>query len=140
MRISDWSSDVCSSDLWSRLFSVLAWMQAHPRPGIYLRQVDAPGVDSKFIEAHRSTLAQWLDLALPADAIDHDATRAAEFARRYGFRDKPVRIRLRLLDPLLPNLPGCTGFSDIALDADSFPALPLPGPAVLHPATNGKTT
>lgn len=111
---------------WSRLFSVLAWMQAHPRPGIYLRQVDAPGVDSKFIEAHRSTLAQWLDLALPADAIDHDATRAAEFARRYGFRDKPVRIRLRLLDPLLPNLPGCTGFSDIALDADSFAALTLP--------------
>ncbi|MFA5664682.1 Wadjet anti-phage system protein JetD domain-containing protein [Castellaniella sp.] len=111
---------------WSRLLAVIAWIQAHPRPGVYLRQVDAPGIDSKFIEAHRSTLAQWLDLSLPAEAIDQDARGVAQFARRYGFRDKPVRIRLRLLDARLPNLPGCTGLSDITLDADSFAALDLP--------------
>jgi len=111
---------------WSRLLTVVAWMQAHPRPGIYLRQVDAPGIDSKFIETHRSTLAQWLDVALPTEAIDVQATGTAQFARRYGFRDKPVRIRLRLLDAQLPNLPGCTGLCDITLDADSFAALNLP--------------
>lgn len=111
---------------WPRLLAVVAWMQAHPRPGVYLRQVDAPGVDSKFIEAHRGTLAKWLDLALPPEAIDHSATGGTQFARRFGFRDKPVRIRLRLLDPRLPNLPGCTGLSDITLDADSFAMLALP--------------
>lgn len=111
---------------WPRLLLVVAWMQAHPRPGVYLRQVDVPGVDSKFIEAHRSTLAAWLDLALPANAIDQDATGGVQFVRRYGFRDKPVRIRLRLLDPQLPSLPGCAGLSDIALDADSFATLALP--------------
>jgi len=111
---------------WPRLLAAVAWVQAHPRPGIYLRQVDASGIDSKFFETHRGTLAQWLDLALPADALDADATRTTQFARRYGFRDKPVRIRLRLLDAQLPNLPGCTGFSDITLDADSFATLALP--------------
>ena len=29
---------------WPRLLAVVAWVQAHPRPGVYLRQVDAPGV------------------------------------------------------------------------------------------------
>ena len=66
---------------WPRLLAVVAWMQAHPRPGVYLRQVDAPGVDSKFIEAHRGTLAQWLDLALSPQAIDHAATGVAKFTR-----------------------------------------------------------
>jgi len=111
---------------WSRLLAVVAWMQTNPRPGIYLRQVDAPGIDSKFIESQRSTLSQWLDLALPADAIDFSASGISQFARRYGFLDKPVRIRFRLLDTQLPNLPGCSGFSDISLDADSFAVLQLP--------------
>jgi len=111
---------------WPRLLTVVAWIQANPRPGIYLRQVDAPGIDSKFIESQRSTLSQWLDLALPSEAIDFSVNGAKQFARRYGFLDKPVRIRLRLLDSQLPNLPGCSGFSDITLDADSFAALKLP--------------
>lgn len=114
------------ADRWSRLLSVVAWLQAYPRPGIYLRQVDAPGVDSKFIEMHRGVLAELLDLALPADSIDVTAAGVAQFARRYGFLDKPVRIRFRLLDPLLPSLPGCQGHTDITLDAASFATLALP--------------
>lgn len=111
---------------WPRLLAVVAWVQAHPRPGVYLRQVDMPGVDSKFIEAHRGTLGQWLDLTLPAAAINQHATGMAGFARRYGFLDKPLRIRLRLLDPQLPQLPGCTGLTDLTLDAASFATLALP--------------
>jgi hypothetical protein len=111
---------------WEPLLAVVAWLRAHPRPGVYLRQVDVPGVDSKFIEAHRGVLAEWLDLALPSEAIDPGATGAAQFARRYGFLDKPVRIRFRLLDPALPSLPGCRGLGDITLDAASFAALSLP--------------
>jgi hypothetical protein len=114
------------ADRWDRLLAVVAWLRAHPRPGVYLRQVDAPGVDSKFIEAHRGVLAEWLDLALPPEAIDTAATGAAHFARRYGFLDKPVRIRFRLLDPALPSLPGCQGLADITLDATSFAGLQLP--------------
>ncbi len=117
------------ADRWERLLAVVAWLQAHPRPGVYLRQVDAPGVDSKFIEAHRGVLAELLDLGLPPEAIETEATGVAQFTRRFGFLDKPVRIRFRLLDPALPSLPGCQTLPgvlpDITLDATSFAALAL---------------
>ncbi|MFN8961436.1 MAG: Wadjet anti-phage system protein JetD domain-containing protein, partial [Betaproteobacteria bacterium] len=111
---------------WDRLLAVVVWLQAHPRPAVYLRQVNVPGVDSKFIEAHRGVLAELLDLALPPEVIELDATGVAQFTRRFGFLDKPVRIRFRLLDPSLPSLPGCEGLPDITLDAASFAALTLP--------------
>jgi hypothetical protein len=114
------------TDRWERLLDVVTWLQAHPRPDLYLRQVDLPGVDSKFIEAHRGVLTELLDLALPPQAIDTQATGAAQFARRFGFRDKPARIRFRLLDPSLPSLPGCQGLPDITLDAAHFAALAWP--------------
>ncbi|MEF8731822.1 MAG: Wadjet anti-phage system protein JetD domain-containing protein [Candidatus Accumulibacter meliphilus] len=112
---------------WSRLLAIVAWvaersLQAAPRPGVYLRQVDIPGVHSKFIEAHRGVLVEWLDLVLPPAAIDTAATGVSGFARRYGFRDKPVRIRLRILDPAHSRLPSTFG-DDITLDAASFAQL-----------------
>jgi hypothetical protein len=118
------------ADRWERLLAVVAWLQAHPRPGVYLRQVDAPGVDSKFIEAHRGVLAELLDLGLPPEVIETEATGVAQFTRRFGFLDKPVRIRFRPLDPSLPSLPGCqtmpSVLPDITLDATSFAVLALP--------------
>lgn len=114
------------ADRWERLLAVVGWLQAHPRPAVYLRQVGALGVDSKFIEAHRGVLTELLDLALPPEDIEHDATGVAQFTRRFGLLDKPVRIRFRLLDPALPSLPGCAGLPDIELDAASFATLALP--------------
>ncbi|MBI5720616.1 MAG: hypothetical protein HZC37_23315 [Burkholderiales bacterium] len=114
------------ADRWERLLAVVAWLQAHPRPGVYLRQVDVPGVDSKFIEAHRSVLTELLDMALQPGAIETSANGVGQFARRFGFLDKPVRIRFRLLDPALPSLPGCDGLPDVTLDAASFAGLALP--------------
>ncbi len=91
---------------WSRLLDVVAWLQAHPRPGGYLRQVNLPGIHTKFIESQRGVLAELLDLALPAAAIDPSRSGAQQFAARYGFLDKPVLLRLRVLDPALGLLPG----------------------------------
>ncbi|HNH64585.1 MAG TPA: DUF2220 family protein, partial [Thauera aminoaromatica] len=109
---------------WSRLLDVVAWLQAHPRPGMYLRQVDLPGIHTKFIESQRGVLAELLDLALPAAAIDPARTGAQQFAARYGFLDKPALLRLRVLDPALGLLPGAP-CPDLALDADSFARLRL---------------
>lgn len=108
---------------WPRLLAVVTWLQAHPRPGVYLRQVDIAGVDSKFIEAHRSVLAELLDIALPCEAIEPSAMGAAQFARRYGLLDKPLRIRFRLLDA-----PGAYG-SDISVTQSAFEQL---APQVSH--------
>ena len=107
------------ADEWPRLLDIVAWLQAHPRPGIYLRQVDIPGVHSKFIEARRGVLSELLDLALPAKAIDSSVAGLSQFVRRYGFRDKPQRIRFRLLDRRHSLLPGDLE-QDLTLDAQSF--------------------
>ena len=111
--------------IWPRLLQVVAWLQAHPCPGIYLRQVDIAGVDSKFIEAQRAVLTELLDLVLPPKAIEPDATGVSQFCRRYGFRDKPLRIRFRLLDPALALLPGgCE--QDFSVTQAAFEQLDLP--------------
>ncbi|OGB28367.1 MAG: hypothetical protein A3F78_21350 [Burkholderiales bacterium RIFCSPLOWO2_12_FULL_61_40] len=112
-------------DAWPRLLAVVCWLQDHPRPGIYLRQVDLAGVDSKFIEANRGVLSELLDLALPMDAIDASATGTSQFCRRYGFKDKPLRIRFRLLDPQITLLPaGCE--QDMGVTQAAFEQLDLP--------------
>ena len=108
-----------------QLLDVVLWVQAHPHPGIYLRQVDIPGVDSKFIERQRGVLSELLDLVLPAAAIDPAATGASQFCRRYGFQDKPLRVRFRLLDPDLALLPTGTD-QDFGVTQATFERLDPP--------------
>jgi hypothetical protein len=116
MRVLDHAED------WPRLLALLEWAVHHPSPGIYLRQIDAPGVDTKFIERHRALLAELLDIVLPEDAIKVEFTGASGFERRYGFRPKPVMVRFRILDPALR----ITVFSDLAVPAEEFARLSLP--------------
>ncbi len=113
------------SSVWPLLLDIVAWRQAHPRPDVYLRQVDIPGMHSKFIEAHRAVLVELLDTVLPGGSVHQAASGVSQFARRYGFRDKPVRIRLRILDPRCTLLPG-QNLLDITLDAESFARIELP--------------
>lgn len=109
---------------WSAILSIVKWMCAHPRPAIYLRQVDSPGVHSKFIEAHRAVLSELFDLALPYDAIDANKTGISQFSARYGFLDKPLSIRFRVLDGQIQLFHGIA-HPDITLDAESFANLKI---------------
>ena len=111
--------DLCH--VWPRLLGVVGWLQAHPRPGIYLRQVDVAGVDSKLIESHRSVLTELFDLALSPEAIDRAATGAPQFCQRYGFLDKPLRIRFRWLDR-----PAVQYGADLAVTQTAFEQLDAP--------------
>lgn len=111
-------------EAWPSLLAVVEWVRRHPRPAIYLRQVDSPGVHSKFIETHRAVLAELLDLALPADCVDTTKSGVAQFAARYGFLEKPTRIRFRILDPSMHAIAG-TSCPDVTLDAGSFSQLAL---------------
>lgn len=117
------------ADDWPRLLEIVAWLQLHPRPGVYLRQVDIAGVHSKFIEGHRAVLMELFDLALPPEAIDETARGLNGFCRRYGFRDKPMRLRFRILDPDLASLSTGTD-QDIAVTHDTFARLELPAETV----------
>jgi hypothetical protein len=110
------------AEVWKKLLDVTDWLVAHPRPGIYLRQMDISGVHSKFVEAQRGVLSELLDLVLPESGIDTSASGINQFNRRYGFLDKPERIRLRWLDPARSPLPA-QGQADLTLDAASFARL-----------------
>lgn len=112
------------ADDWSTLLALVDWIAAHPRPMILLRQLDLPGVHTKFVEGHRKLIAELWDLAVPQALADATAGSGAGFARRYGFRDLPQRIRFRPLDRALALFPG-DGLQDLKLDLDSLAALPL---------------
>lgn len=109
-------------DEWNRLLQIVSWLEIHPRPDVYLRQVDIPGVHSKFIENNRGVLAELLDIVLPSEAVDTTTSGVSQFCRRYGFRDKPTRIRFRILDHEFRFVSGCP-VKDITLDAASFSQL-----------------
>ncbi len=111
---------------WDRILSVLRWFRSHPRPGIYLRQLDIPGVDTKFIEARRGLLGQLLDLALPPSAVDSAFIGASRFEGRYGLRSRPALVRLRILDRRLR----IQGLSDLTVPVEELCDLPLPAAKV----------
>lgn len=58
---------------------------------------------------------------MPSTAIDAQARGARAFSRRYGLRDKPLRIRLRILDPRL----AISGLSDLEMPVEQLAALHL---------------
>jgi hypothetical protein len=113
---------LAEADAWEQVLAVLAWFRAHPRPGIYLRQIDVPGVHTKFIERRRKLLTELLDLVLPASAIDPAYTGAAAFQERYGLRVRPALVRFRILDPDLR----VSGLSDLTVPVTDLASLDLP--------------
>jgi hypothetical protein len=86
-----------------RLLAVIDHFQANPRPMRFARELGIPGVDSKFVEAYRGVLAEWLDRVMSADAIDGAARGLADsgFERRFGLRHEEPAIRIRWLDPTM---------------------------------------
>ncbi len=108
-------------DDWPRLLAILHYFQQRPRPGIFLRQLDIPGVDTKFIENRRRLLSELLDVVLPGGAIDPTAIGARGFNQRYGLKNRPALLRFRMLDPTLR----FHGLSDLSVPAAEFNGLDL---------------
>jgi hypothetical protein len=83
---------------------------------MYLRQVDVPGVHTKFIERHRTVLAALLDCLLPEHRVDRTCP-PSDFAGRYVFRKKPAYVRFRRLS-------AGHGFSELAVRVPELAAAP----------------
>jgi hypothetical protein len=79
LRALDLHSDM------SRLVSAYEWLDAHRGSGRYLREISAPGVDTKFAERHRGALAAMLGVP----------STASGFLTGLGLRAKPELVRLR---------------------------------------------
>ena len=102
-------------DSWPRLVRTVRWIDEHGRPGTFLRQVDVPGVDTKFIETHRGVLAELLDLQLPAHRVDVGCPRN-DIEGRYGFARKPSYVRFRPA----PSDPRFHGLDEVSLRFGDF--------------------
>ncbi len=77
---------------WQQILAILEWLKAHPNPQIYLRQVDLPGVHTKFLETWKGLLTE---LATELELGQAEGS----FEQRFGFLRKPELVRLRFLDP-----------------------------------------
>jgi hypothetical protein len=83
---------------------------------MYLRQVDAPGVDTKFIERHKGVLAELLGAQLDPSRV---AAGVSDFAGRYGFLRRPGYVRFRMAGRF-------RGFSELSVvRVDEFTAPPV---------------
>jgi hypothetical protein len=107
--------------VWEELLAILDFMSCHPRPGIYIRQLEIPGVDTKFIETHKAWLLKLLTCVLPETAVDKATKGPAAFEARFGFLARPARVRFRFLDPDLSIM----GLSDLEIPAHDFACLPV---------------
>ena len=113
---------------WAHLLATVRWIDERQVPGMYLRQVDVPGVDTKFIGRHKGVLVELLDLQLDPDRVD---PQAADFEGRYGFRRKPGYVRFR-------SPAGQSGYTELTVRADEF-AAPPPGTGRVYVVENEVT-
>lgn len=99
------------ADAWPGLVSAYRWLRASAGPSLYLRQITAPGVDTKFVERHRPILADLL--GVPGSA--------SGFVAGLGLRGKPDLVRVRASPQVSP----APGLTDLTVRRDELAALPL---------------
>jgi hypothetical protein len=99
---------------WDKLLATVRWIEQAQAPGMYLRQIDVPGVDTKFVERYKSVLTELLDLQLHPSRVD---ATAPDFAGRYGFLRRPGYVRFRVAG-------GFRGFSELSVRTSEFTAAP----------------
>jgi hypothetical protein len=94
-----------------RLLAAFEWLDAHRGSGKYLREISAPGVDTKFGEKHRPVLAAMLGVS----------STAAGFLADLGLRTKPEMVRIRVS----PSLGLPAPISELALRATELRELAI---------------
>lgn len=123
-RLADWvraqpTKALAVREEWPRLLATAEWIEENLGQGLYLRQIEVPGVDTKFVERNQTVLAALLDRVLPQDRIDASVS-ASDFARRFGFVSKPEYIRFRFLDLASSK----RSYNELSLRADELAAAP----------------
>jgi hypothetical protein len=103
------------ADLWPTLLAAYRWLHDARNSGRYVREITAPGVDTKFVERHRPLLAQLLDIP----------SAPSGFLTALGLRAKPEMLRLRPS----PEVGLTAGLSDLTVRMDELAKLDL---AVMH--------
>lgn len=108
---------------WPRLLAVCRYFQDRPKPNLYLRQLEIPGVDTKFVEGRRAILAELLEIVLPPEAKTAGITGLSDhgFERRFGLRVEDPQVRFRLLDASR----SLAGLTDVSTPLSEFCGMDL---------------
>jgi hypothetical protein len=110
---------------WESLLAVIDFFKINPRPGLFVRQLQISGVDTKFIEGHKKVLREVLDLILPESAIDKTFSQVESggFEQRFGLLyDEPL-VRFRFLDSDLTSR--IRPLSDLSVPLSEFAQISL---------------
>lgn len=108
--------------IWEKLIRVCLYFINNREPGIYIRQIVIPGVDTKFIELNKKIIADIL-IFLDSGGWGSDPVSLSNhgFEKRFGLLfDQPL-IRFRILDKDLY----INGLSDITLPLSQFSSLDI---------------
>lgn len=95
---------------WAAILAARDWLDWHRGSGRYVREIDAPGVDTKLVERHRSVLARLLGVSAGAGG----------FLDELGLAAKPGSVRLRF-DPRVLGMP--EGITEATLRVSELTAL-----------------
>jgi len=96
---------------WPELLEAYAWLDANRGSARYLREISAPGVDTKFTERHRGVLSGLLGVS----------STASGFVAGLGLSARPEFVRVRVA----PGLGLPAPLSELAIRADELAALPV---------------
>jgi hypothetical protein len=102
-------------DVWFRVLATAGWIADRDTRRTYVRQIDVEGVDTKFVERHQKLLSELLPVVLSPERVD---VSEVEFTRRFGFLNKPLYTRFRILDPSLSPFP--PGISEVSLRTEEL--------------------
>ena len=100
------------ADEWETVLAAYRWLDASRGSGRYLREITAPGVDTKVVERHRPVLAALLGTGGGTSGL----------LRALGLATKPESLRLRF-DPAVLGLPA--PLSEATLRVGELAALPV---------------
>lgn len=98
-------------DVMPTLISAYTWLDTHRDSDVYLRTINAPGVDTKFAERHRAVLAAMLGTP----------SSSSGFLEALGLRNKPEFVRLRPA----PSLGLPAALTELAIRAEELVELPI---------------
>lgn len=96
---------------WPEILSAYRWLRNARGSLRYLREITAPGVDTKFVERNRALLAPLLDVP----------SSATGFLSALGLRTKPQTMRLRID----PSLGVFAGLSELTARVEELSAISL---------------
>jgi hypothetical protein len=80
------------ADEWPAVLGAFGWLDGARGSGRYLREISAPGVDTKFVERHRPVLGALLGVS----------SSATGFVEGLGLGTTPQSVRLRFAPGVLP--------------------------------------